>query len=311
MRIVTLKPYLTDIVASISLAESLVGCTHLCVLPEKATAPTIVTRPASAAPPVVKLSPDEQQLVQSLSTLAVDLDALYACKPDLILTDTTEADPAAFSRRAETALQAVLGRKVRLFCASVRTLQGMYDTFEEIGKAAGHAREGRELAQRVKAQLLDWADNFYERMRNKRVSVVSSLQPLMLAGEWIPTVVELASAEPQFIVSGEADKRTTWAEIATFRPDVIIIAPRDASLEEGVKNLPALEKLGEWEQIPAVKRGEVIFSDGKRLYAPGPKFLQGAAILFSAIAGLESGYITKRDEFFRLRFLELHRHRFL
>jgi hypothetical protein len=33
--------------------------------------------------------------------------------------------------------------------------------------------------------------------------------------------------------------------------------------------------------------------------------------LVSAMAGLDAGYITKRDEFHRLRFVELHRHRFL
>jgi iron complex transport system substrate-binding protein len=187
----------------------------------------------------------------------------------------------------------------------------MYDTFEDIGKAVGRAREGRELAQRIQAQLMDWVDNFYERMRNKRVSVLSRLQPLSLAGEWIPTLIELASAEPQFIVAGEPDRATTWRAIADFRPDVILVAPRGLTLAESVKALAALEKIPEWQQIPAVKRGEVIFSDGSRLCAPGPKFVQGAAILFSGIAGLESGYITKKDEFFRLRFLELHRHRFL
>ena len=36
-----------------------------------------------------------------------------------------------------------------------------------------------------------------------------------------------------------------------------------------------------------------------------------AAVLLSAMAELDSGYITKRDEFYRLRFVELHRHRFL
>jgi iron complex transport system substrate-binding protein len=241
----------------------------------------------------------------------VDLDLLYGSKPDLIITATRAADPAAFTAFAEEALQRVIGRKIKVLCTSVRTMQGMYDSFEEIGKAAGRAREGRELAQRMQAQLMDWVDNFYERMRNKRVSVVSRLQPLSLAGDWIPTLVELASAEPQFVVAGEPDKATTWRAIADFRPDVILVAPRGLTLEESVRTLTALEKVPEWQHIPAVKRGEVIFSDGSCLYAPGPKFLQGAAILFSGIAGLESGYITKKDEFFRLRFLELHRHRFL
>lgn len=314
MRIVTLQPYLTDTVASLGLAGELVGCTHLCSIPYGAPNPvrvTSVSGTSGAGLPVAKLSPDDTRLVAELTSWPVELDSLYAAKPDLILTQCKAGDRVAFTSWAEEALSKTLGRRVRLYCAEVKTLQGMYDTFEEIAVCAGRGREGRELAQRIKSQLLDWGDNFYERMKNKRVTVLSSLNPLTVASGWIPSVVELASAQPQMVVPGEPDKGTTWREVVEFKPDVIVVAPRGASLEESVRALKALERVPEWESIPAVKRGEVIFCDGVRLYSPGPKFLQGAGILFSAIAGLESGYITKRDEFYRLRFLELHRHRFL
>jgi iron complex transport system substrate-binding protein len=137
------------------------------------------------------------------------------------------------------------------------------------------------------------------------------VNPLRVAGRWIPDIVKTASAQPQFLAVNEMDKATTWREVEAFRPDVIVIAPEGFSLEESVKTLPILERVGEWSGLPAVKRGEVIFCEGVGLYRPGPKLLKGAAVLFSAIAGLESGYITARDEFFRLRFVELHRHRFL
>jgi iron complex transport system substrate-binding protein len=187
----------------------------------------------------------------------------------------------------------------------------MYDAFEEIGVLIGRAREGRELTNRLKAQLMDWGDNFYPRMKNKKVTVLSSVNPLRVAGRWIPDIIKTASAQPQLLALGETDKATTWREIEAFKPDVVVVAPEGYSLEESVKTLSLLERVPEWEGIPAVKRGEVIFCEGTGLYRPGPKILKGAAVLFSAIAGLESGYITKRDEFFRLRFVELHRHRFL
>jgi iron complex transport system substrate-binding protein len=309
MRIVTLQPYLTDTVLSLGLEAQLAGCTHLCSVPEGANQVVKVTTPSAAAG--ATLSADESRLASELTSWPVDLDALYAVKPDLIVTQCKASDRVAFTTWAEEALSKVMGRKVRVYCAQVKTLQGMYDTFEEVAVCAGQGRAGRELAHRVKSQLLDWGDNFYERLKNKRVTVLSSLKPLSLASSWIPSVIELASALPQMIVPGEEDRVTTWREVVEFKPDVIVVAPRGASLEESVRALKALERVPEWESIPAVKRGEVIFCDGLRLYSPGPKFLQGAGILFSAIAGLESGYITKRDEFYRLRFLELHRHRFL
>ncbi len=310
MRIATLQPYLTDIVSSLGLTGQLVGCTHLCSVPEGAMKPIRLT---SASPLNIsaRLSADEARLSGELSSWPVDIDGLYAAKPDLVLTQCRSPERRAFAAWAEGALEKIVGRRVRVYCAEVKTLQGMYDTFEEVAVCAGRGREGRELALRVQSQLMDWGDNFYDRMKNKRVTVISSLSPLTLASGWIPSVIEVASAQPQMIVPGEADRVTTWQEIAEFKPDVVIVAPRGALLEESVRALKALERVPEWARIPAVKRGEVVFCDGVRLYSPGPKFLQGAGILFSAIAGLESGYITKRDEFYRLRFLELHRHRFL
>jgi iron complex transport system substrate-binding protein len=92
---------------------------------------------------------------------------------------------------------------------------------------------------------------------------------------------------------------------------VIVVAPVGFNLSESVKTFSKVVTLPEWESLPAVKRGEVIFAAGDALYRPGPRLVKGAAVLISAIAGLDSGYITERDEYFKLRYLELHRHRFL
>jgi iron complex transport system substrate-binding protein len=309
MRVVTLQPFLTDIVAYLNLGEELVGMSHRCEAPRDVVGVAVVTAPSAVAPTVS--TPDIVKLSRELCSFPVDFDKLCGTKPDVILTVVSDPDPASFCSWAEGILEQELGRHVRVRAMSIVSLQMMYDAFEEIGMLVGKAREGRELSNRVKAQLMDWGDNFYPRMKNKKVTVLSSVNPLRVAGRWIPDIVKTASAQPQFLAVNEMDKATTWREIAAFRPDVIVVAPEGYSLEESVKTLALLERVGEWSDLPAVKRGEVAFCEGMGLYRPGPKLLKGAAVLFSAIAGLESGYITARDEFFRLRFVELHRHRFL
>lgn len=309
MRVVTLQPFLTDILSYLGAVPDLVGVSHLCEVPSDAVVASVVTAPAVVASK--KAHPELDRLARGISPLCVDIDKLLGVNPDLILTDVAEADPAPFCSWAEGVLEKELGRRIRVRAFSIRSLQMMYDAFEEIGVAIGKAREGRELTNRLKAQMMDWGDNFYPRMKNKKVTVLSGVNPLRVAGRWIPDIIKTASAQPQVHAVNELDKATTWNEISAFRPDVIVVAPEGASLEESVKTLASLERVSQWDDIPAVKRGEVIFCEGTGLYRPGPKILKGAAVLFSAIAGLESGYITKRDEFFRLRFVELHRHRFL
>jgi iron complex transport system substrate-binding protein len=309
MRVVTLQPFLTDILSYLGAGADLVGVSHLCEVPSDAVVASVVT--GHSAVPSRKSNPDLDRLAKGLSSLSVDVEKLLGLNPDLILTDIAEGDPAPFCSWAEGVLEKELGRRIRVRAFSIRSLQMMYDAFEEIGVAIGKAREGRELTNRLKAQMMDWGDNFYPRMKNKKVTVLSGVNPLRVAGRWIPDIIKTASAQPQFHAVNELDKATTWNEIVTFRPDVMVVAPEGYSLAESVKTLAVLERVPQWEDIPAVKRGEVIFCEGSGLYRPGPKILKGAAVLFSAIAGMESGYITARDEFFRLRFVELHRHRFL
>lgn len=255
--------------------------------------------------------PELLRFIRGISCDGVDLTQLVEVQPELILTTVIESDRATFSRWAERLLAERFALSVRVVSVNPTSLESVYDSFEAVGQAVGRAREGRELANRVKAQLLDWADNFYARMKGKRVSVLSSVAPLHHAGHWIPDLVRLASAQPQYPDARVAFHASTWREMLDFRPDVIVVALQGRSVTECVQCLPVLEGIAEWGSLPAVKRGEVVFCDGTSLYSAGPQLVRGIAVLFSAIAGLESGYITKRDEFFKLRFVELHRHRLL
>jgi iron complex transport system substrate-binding protein len=307
MRIVSLQPFLTDIATSIGAGPAIVGVSHLCTVPSGDANPIVVTSSTAVKAP----SPELSQLLAGLSALPVDLEALKRAQPDVILTSCVHEAPQTFSRSAESALRALLGKKVTICSVSITTFNQMIEGCGVVGSALGRIREGHDLGSRIKAQLMDWGSNFYDRMKSKKVSVVSSISPLTIAGLWIPDVVRLFSGKPQHDEAGEPDRTTTWEEVLAFRPDVIVIAPRGLPVTESVKSFKDLVAVPQWDDIPAVKRGAVTFADGVNLFTPGPKFIHGAAVLISAMAELDSGYITKRDEFYRLRFVELHRHRFM
>ncbi len=200
---------------------------------------------------------------------------------------------------------------LKLLAFDPRRFEQVQEMIADLGRGLGVPSLGRDRAQRLKAQALDWAQNFYERMKNKRVIVLSSIDPLTSAGFWIPDLISLGSAIPFETNPGQEDRGISWAELEAFRPDVIVVAPRGFSLSQSAALLGKLEANSAWDKFPAVKRGEVIFAPGSSLYWPGYSLINGISMLFSAIAGLESGYITERDSFFRLRYLELHRHKFL
>lgn len=307
MRIVCLQPYLTDIVVALGAGASIGGVTHLCDISAVGKSVPIVTGPARSSGATAEV----EQLLVALTSLPVDLESLKAAQPDIIVTTCLAENPQSFSRAAEVALRSILGRKVTVHSISFSNLKDVYEGCGVVGSAIGRVREGQELAHRIKAQLMDWGNNFYDRMKGKKVAVFSALTPLTIGGYWIPDLVRVFSGKPLFDESGEPNHPTSWKDVLAFAPDVIVIAPQGASVEQSVKTFRDLSQVPEWEDLPAVKRGAVVFADGVNLFRPGPRLIQGAAVLLSAMAELDSGYITKRDEFYRLRFVELHRHRFL
>ena len=203
-----------------------------------------------------------------------------------------------------------LGSPVRLFACNPVSLESVFAMFEELGKTLKLAEKGRSLAQKMKAQFMSWGDSFYDRSRNKRVTFLAGLSPLRVGGNWIPDLIGYASAVPQRPQRNLKTGEVTWEDIAAFRPDVIIVAPEGYTLDESKRSFMELEKLPGWEALPAVKRGEVFFTDGDtHFYKATPALMESGGLIISAVAGLDSGYITKRDSMFRLRFLEMNRHR--
>lgn len=308
MRIVSLEPFVTDIIATCQGSASLVGITHECVLPPGGLQ-VVVTESPSVAPKY--FNPEEAGLAAGLSRYNLNVNALKKLSPDKIITQVVAREGEVFSRWAEQYLQKTLGRGVVVQDVSCSSLDRMYAVVEEVAGVVGHAREGRMMAGRAKAQLMEWADSFYSRCKGKRVVVLSGVGPARVASSWIPSLVRMFSATPFRRDSEHKDKDLQWDEVRAFNPDVIVIAPIGSSLSESVQLLPQLQLFPGWEELPAVKRGEVVFCDGVNMYRAGPRFVEGAAVLLSAIAGLESGFITKRDEFYKIRYIELYRHKFL
>ncbi len=308
MRIISLEPYITELLIAYGLESSLVGISDRCVLPKDSPAlPNVILGESQTGPEGYK-NPE-------ISARTLNLTAIKKATPDTIIASVYKTPlNQEVTREDILKLQAQLsvniGKEVKLISYAPRSLEEIYEAQKELSKQLKVPQKGLESSGRIKAQLMDWADNFYDRMKNKKVAFVSSLNPIRLAGFWMPDIIKLFSAQSQHFAAGTEDKEIQWSDILSYKPDVIIVAPRGYSLKESMSSFKELEKLPDWESIPAVKRGEVVFADGKStFYYAGNNIIDSASILVSGIAGFESGYITPRDSFYRLRWLELQRHK--
>jgi iron complex transport system substrate-binding protein len=308
MKIVSLNPLLTEILYALHGGHKVCGVTHLCPPPPGDCNPDIVT---TLTAPRSSGIIERDKLQEGLSSLSVNLDKVEALSPSAIVTTVASDSPDDFCGFAQEYFLRHWMKKINVTSIETATLDGLLDAYGELGTLIGMGASGRDRGQRIKSQLLDWGRNLYDRLRNKKTVVLASVEPLEVAGCWVPDIIKLVSGRPMHLDLHEMSAPTTWEELAAFGPDAILVAPRGKTLEESVGYLRKLEDAPEWDSLPAVRRGEVVFSDGIRLYQTGVGLLEGAGVLVSAMAGLDAGYITKRDEFHRLRFVELHRHRFL
>lgn len=283
MRIVSLSANITENIIKLGGAGHLVAVTPQCELPEGVSVERLELFGAKLAP-----------------------DTLAKYSPELVLGDI-------YAKSAEEVLSYAKqfvppGSKYLNFAPL--TLQAVYDDFERVGKMLGAEGQGRAMGQRVKAQLMDWGSSLYDRMKNKKVAILNNM-PLGVPGRFIPDLVKLASCASLPTKGLLETNSVKWEEVLAFRPDVILVAPLGMDLKSSMASFRELERLTDWETLPAVKRGEVYFAAGQTIkFVPTYKLISSAAVLFSAIAGFDSGYITDRDSYQRLRWLEMHRDKY-
>lgn len=244
-------------------------------------------------------------VVNCLRVLAAE-DSVYSLEHFL---------PSASGAALASLLSVAQESEAKILSLEPKSISEVLSIWDDLGKATKKVQRARDLHQRVEAQILDWTSNFYARLRGKRVLVLTSLNPVVVASSWIADVVrKIGAIAPE--LDAESDQIVVdWKYVARFDPHVLILAPVGKTLAESCGQFFELEKLqGEdlraYEATPAAKRGDVYFSEGlSSFYCIDYRILKTVGIIVSATAGFESGYITDRDSFHKLRYLEMHRHK--
>jgi iron complex transport system substrate-binding protein len=71
---------------------------------------------------------------------------------------------------------------------------------------------------------------------------------------------------------GQPSRRLDWQEVLDWQPEAIVIACCGFTVERTRHDLPALEQMPNWNDLPAVQRGAVFITDGNAYFSrPGPR----------------------------------------
>jgi iron complex transport system substrate-binding protein len=285
MRIVSLLPSATEIVCALGAGGSLVGVSHECDYPPAVRNLPAVTRPkirTDTTSAVIDQSVREL-VARGLSVYEIDVERLRALAPDLIVTQEQCEVCAVSYREVEAATRRTLGAGVEIVSLAPCALS---DVWQDIGRAAaavGRSDEGATLVaacqQRLAALAADTAS-----FTRPIVACIEWLDPLMVAGNWIPELVELAGGVYPFVAPGAMSRSIAWHALLEARPDVVVLMPCGFTIAQTRREVAALTARPEWAALPAVQRGRASIVDGNAyLNRPGPRLVESAEILAALI----------------------------
>lgn len=247
-RIVSMAPSVTETLYAVGLGRRVVGVTRYCMYP-----------------------PEVQLLPKVGGFHDPNFEAIAMLRPDLVVMLTgDESARAAFNK---------LGIATLVVCHN--DIDGILDSFVEIGTVGGQGETGRQLADDVRARLDDVRRKTANAPRPKVLFVIErgggsgKLEDVYVAGNdgFFDRTIELAGGQNAYPPGAVRFPVVSAEGILWMDPDVIVdltagIAPGqpdDAAL------LDAWQQVG---QVAAVRNGRVYAIDQDYAFVQGPRFIR-------------------------------------
>jgi iron complex transport system substrate-binding protein len=285
VRIASLLPSATEMVAAIGLADRLVGRTHECDWPpEVAGVPALtadrVDRSAMTSAEIDGAVADAMAGAGGLYRL--DREALAAARPDLIITQALCGVCAVARDEVEEAARALPGRP-EVLSLEPETLEGVLGSILIVGEAAGAPREAAAAVAALRERL-DGARDLVGDRPPVRAVCLEWLDPPYLAGHWVPEQVALAGGHDPLGRTGRPSVAAPPELVIDADPDVLLLIPCGWSAAE---TLAALERDRFHERfgaMRAVREGRVAALDGGAHFSrPGPRLVDGVESLLPVL----------------------------
>jgi iron complex transport system substrate-binding protein len=283
VRVVSLIASSTEIVCALGAGDLLVARSHECDHPR-----SVVERlPALTAPKFVVDSSSaridervKEILRSSLSVYRVDVDALEAVRPDVIITQAQCEVCAVSLKDVEAAVCQMVSSRPRIVSLEPNGLEDVFTDIRKVAAALDRADAGEALVGALRARIATVADRARALPTRPTVACIEWIEPLMAAGNWMPTLVELAGGTNLF---GEANKHSpwmTWEELVARDPEVIVVLPCGFDIPRTLTEMHLLAERPEWSRLRAVQHGRVAVADGNQYFnRPGPRLVESLEIV--------------------------------
>ena len=297
MKICSLIPGATEVIAALGLEDQLVGISHECDFPPSIRRVPVMIEPLVEAEHTTSSGIDQRvkELIETGQQLyRLKDDAFRHARPDLILAQdlchVCAVTPDQLTRAVHS-----LPQRPSLLSLSPTTLSDVITDIERIAEATGRGPEGKVLAETL-SHRLDLVRTRTEQLATRpRVVCLEWLSPLYIAGHWVPEMVEIAGGRDVLGSSETPSRQTTWDEVEAAQPDMILVMPCGYSVERTLQELGQAGPVHDvWEQ--ATQRWPHLYVVDAASYfsRPGPRLIDGVELLASILQPETRGLIDQK-----------------
>ena len=263
MRIVSLLPSATDIIAELGLLEHVVGVSEDCNWP-----PEVRKKPQVARTRIDLKGPSAAEIDRLVSAAASETHSLWALDrelidalaPDLLITQDLCTVCAVSSGDLESACP--LGAEV--YSMNPHSLEDVIVSVVELAARLGVAERGRSLAAAMRAKI----DSVRAAVAGRPpvpVFVAEWVDPPYGCGHWLPEMVEAAGGRNLLSRPGEYSFPTSWEAILAADPKLIVLACCGFGIEQALAHCASL-------RLPV----RTVVVDGDSYYSrPAPRTAEG------------------------------------
>lgn len=285
-RIISLLPAATEIVCALGLEENLVGRSHECDFPE-AVKQLPVCSEANIPDNLSSADIDKkvkELLYDALSIYTVNREKIKSLAPDVVITQAQCEVCAVSLDDVEAALKNYLDKQVEIISLQPNSLNDILSDIKVTAFALGVPEKGDQLIE----ELQERVDIIRHKLKfidaKPTVACIEWLEPLMVSGNWIPELVDIAGGTSILAEPGKHSPFVQWTDIQQADPDIILAMPCGFSIERTMKEMHLLLQQPGFADLKAVKNNRIYIADGNQYFnRPGPRIIDSIEILAEII----------------------------
>lgn len=169
---------------------------------------------------------------------------------------------------------------VPILALNTSSLAYFWNDIKRVAAALNVAPVGERLVKHIQKRFTDIADRVKTIPERPTVACIEWIDPLMVAGNWVPEMVQLAGGTPMFGQVGKHSGWISWEELVKENPEFIVVMAYGFDIAKTRREMSVLSRREEWRRLDAVLNNRVFLTDGNRYFnRPGPRLAESLEIL--------------------------------